>query len=782
MGIQNLLPLLKPAMKEVGLREFKGKKVAVDGNVWVHRGAYSCALELHCNQDEGRYIGYCRHNAQLLLDCGIHPVVVFDGKSLGAKSETARRRAEGRRVAVSALDSHIESLRELEMQANGRAPDPALQHAIGAAKVRVEKAAQSTIKVTPDMVEKVMAALRQMGVQVLRAPYEADAQLAYLARNRHVAAVLTEDSDLIAYACPTVLTKFDRHSGSAMRLNWEDIKEVKVGNGPHQSLRSFTESMFLELCILCGCDYIDSIDKIGPKSAVKFMSKYQEARRVIKHIQVNKPNGARVPSEYLQGFQEALFTFRHMRVWSHTQKQVVHLTEPLTEGFEGDVDVCCGAPVDGPAALEWVYAGHPPSANDPFSKAAAAAAAAAGPSNPFQVQPRGARGARSSPRRSARKRKSSSPGASGGGSSSAGGIGITGAPKTHLQAEAEALMADVVAKHAGSEVRLEQFDDDDALWPDAEGGDEWEPSDTPRKRFDPAYAQPVPRPPTIFDDEADESGGTGAAGAGQEGIGGGAGPSHSNDDGAYDDSYAGLYEEEDERFHEPSVEELVDYSSSQAPPPPKAKPSPRRLGDALRPSSSQATGGHSLSQSLGAVASPGARNPFAGKRKRAAPALPPGTGAFDALHPDGALNSASGAASSGRRASKRQAAKASPGEGDQAEAAAQARAAADADAAAWEEAKAVAAAADKAEREAMNHNAAAARRAAVASTSAGRPVGKGKATTSGGKRPASKGKSPSTTQSIGGAGKGRTAARIPASKPAAKASGLQQISSFFGRS
>lgn len=36
------------------------------------------------------------------------------------------------------------------------------------------------------------------------APYEADAQMTFLAVSKHVAAVITEDSDLIAFGCPRV--------------------------------------------------------------------------------------------------------------------------------------------------------------------------------------------------------------------------------------------------------------------------------------------------------------------------------------------------------------------------------------------------------------------------------------------------------------------------------------------------------------------------------------------------------------------------------------------------
>ena len=182
MGIKDLLSLLKPAIKPCHVSEYRGKKVAVDGNVsslsappslllrvlahncvpssfdlqvWIHRGAYSCALELHCGNDNAQYVGYCRSLAQMLLDAGVEPLVVFDGRSLGAKSETARRRAQARAQSVAAMDAEIEGMRELELRAEQQpasSRDSNLEHAIGAARARVETAAQRTIKVTAAMV------------------------------------------------------------------------------------------------------------------------------------------------------------------------------------------------------------------------------------------------------------------------------------------------------------------------------------------------------------------------------------------------------------------------------------------------------------------------------------------------------------------------------------------------------------------------------------------------------------------------------------------------------
>lgn len=46
MGISGLLPLLRPVMMPTHVKKFKGKTVAIDAYVWLHRGAYSCALDI----------------------------------------------------------------------------------------------------------------------------------------------------------------------------------------------------------------------------------------------------------------------------------------------------------------------------------------------------------------------------------------------------------------------------------------------------------------------------------------------------------------------------------------------------------------------------------------------------------------------------------------------------------------------------------------------------------------------------------------------------------------
>lgn len=54
-------------------------------------------------------------------------------------------------------------------------------------------------------------AARVRGVDCMVAPYEADAQLAYLTKSGLAQAVITEDSDLLAFGCKKVLDQYIIH-------------------------------------------------------------------------------------------------------------------------------------------------------------------------------------------------------------------------------------------------------------------------------------------------------------------------------------------------------------------------------------------------------------------------------------------------------------------------------------------------------------------------------------------------------------------------------------------
>ena len=76
------------------------------------------------------------------------------------------------------------------------------------------------------------------------APYEADAQMAYLAINGDVHAVITEDSDLLVYGCPRVMYKLDKH-GHGEEILIEDLARNKS-----VSFVGFSHEMFIQVKVI----------------------------------------------------------------------------------------------------------------------------------------------------------------------------------------------------------------------------------------------------------------------------------------------------------------------------------------------------------------------------------------------------------------------------------------------------------------------------------------------------------------------------------------------------
>ena len=102
-----------------------------------------------------------------------------------------------------------------------------------------------------------------VGVPVVEAPCEAESQCAELAKNGKVYGAATEDMDALTFRTPKLLRKMT-FSGTKQPILEIDCELMLTGLG-----LSYPE--FIDLCILCGCDYTDSIKGIGPKTALKLI-------------------------------------------------------------------------------------------------------------------------------------------------------------------------------------------------------------------------------------------------------------------------------------------------------------------------------------------------------------------------------------------------------------------------------------------------------------------------------------------------------------------------------
>lgn len=140
------------------------------------------------------------------------------------------------------------------------------------AYVHIQKCAD----VTPQMAASLIRELRKWGIEFIVAPFEADAQMAWLQKVGKVAAVVTEDSDLLLFGCERVLFKMDRDG-------WcDEICPERLAQATELDFSRFTLTKFRHMCMLSGCDYLPSIKGMGLKTAYKYVCKYQDVNRVIK--------------------------------------------------------------------------------------------------------------------------------------------------------------------------------------------------------------------------------------------------------------------------------------------------------------------------------------------------------------------------------------------------------------------------------------------------------------------------------------------------------------------
>ncbi|KRY85937.1 Translation initiation factor IF-2, mitochondrial [Trichinella pseudospiralis] len=301
MGIKTLLPVVKAACRDVNVEEFRGKTVAVDASCWLHRALFGCAYQLATGIETDSYVKFCCKWIKVLLSHHIRVIMVFDGRNVPAKKDTNSARKERR-----------QSLKE-----KGQALSKSGKHR------EARQCFQQATEITFDMIVNLIKAIKSIpNVDYLVAPYEADAQLAYLAQNGIAHLVISEDSDLIPFGCSKVLFKMDMLGNGVL---YEKEKLHLAMNVPEES---FSFQNFRRSCILSGCDYLENLPGIGIKKSIKFFQKTfdDDIRKALPKIPsyLNMPN-LEVNESYIERFIEAENAFLYQLVFDPRKKQLVSL-------------------------------------------------------------------------------------------------------------------------------------------------------------------------------------------------------------------------------------------------------------------------------------------------------------------------------------------------------------------------------------------------------------------------------------------------------------------------
>eukprot|EP00180_Rhodochaete_pulchella_P000521 Plantae.Rhodophyta-Rhodochaete_pulchella.ctg1372.p1 GENE.Plantae.Rhodophyta-Rhodochaete_pulchella.ctg1372~~Plantae.Rhodophyta-Rhodochaete_pulchella.ctg1372.p1 ORF type:complete len:379 (-),score=71.65 Plantae.Rhodophyta-Rhodochaete_pulchella.ctg1372:590-1621(-) len=239
-----------------------------------------------------------------LLEYGMKPCYVFDGKPPQLKSSELAKRRQQRDDA--------------EAKAEKAAEEGDVEN--------LEKYSRRVNKVTPEMTAQCKKLLRLMGVPVVEAPGEAEAQCAELAKSGKVWATASEDMDALTFGTPRLV----RHLWAASSATSEKkgMKPLEITLDTALEDLDLSRTAFVDLCILCGCDYTDSIRGVGPTKALQLIRKHGDLDNTVS--QLRKEAKLDVPENF--PVEQVRGLFHHPDVSASTDLEL-KWTEPDQEGL-----------------------------------------------------------------------------------------------------------------------------------------------------------------------------------------------------------------------------------------------------------------------------------------------------------------------------------------------------------------------------------------------------------------------------------------------------------------
>lgn len=281
MGIKNLTKLIKSVDPElfqtVELSQFAGKRFAIDTSIYMYRFMYS--LKLSKIPDGSPVEGFVRQ-AAALINNGIIPVYVFDGKPPEEKRDTIKDRIDRKEKTVDKITELHDIKKSLSQKP---AVDDGIETPIVCTEGRIyntvcevqsqiDKLDRRVLEVKPHHFKECKELFNLMGVPYITACGEAEGLCARLVKEGIVDAAVSEDTDLYPSGASVIIKDLN-----------PDKNKVTISylNGLLEKL-DVTHDQLIDICILCGCDYLKcNIRGIGPKRAYDFIKKLGSIETVI---------------------------------------------------------------------------------------------------------------------------------------------------------------------------------------------------------------------------------------------------------------------------------------------------------------------------------------------------------------------------------------------------------------------------------------------------------------------------------------------------------------------
>jgi len=256
LNIREIIP-----RREIEISDLKGKVVCVDAFNTLYQFLSSIrqmdGTPLMDNKKRiTSHLSGIFYRNLTLLEHGIKLVYVFDGIPPEQKFATAKIRREGRELAK---DRYEQAREEEQLDA-------------------MKRYGSQLVRINEDIIRESKELLEAMGISVVQAPSEGEAQAAYLAKSRSdIYASASQDYDSLLFAAPNLIRNLTLARKRKTISGWIEVKPEIIELEKVLNYLEINLDQLICLGILVGTDYNPKgIPGIGQKKALQIVKRFKQ--------------------------------------------------------------------------------------------------------------------------------------------------------------------------------------------------------------------------------------------------------------------------------------------------------------------------------------------------------------------------------------------------------------------------------------------------------------------------------------------------------------------------
>ncbi len=195
------------------------------------------------------------------LEHDIKPIYVFDGEPLELKLETIRER---KKIKDDATKKMVEAQDAEDFK-------------------QAKKYAQLTSKLDAGMIEESKKLIKYMGIPIVQASTEGEAQAAYMVDRGDAWACASQDYDTLLFGGKRLIRNFAISRSKKVKDTTVTLDIEYVSLAKFLKNLDITREQLIEMGVLIGTDFFSGVKGIGQKIALNLIKKYDSIENIIKN-------------------------------------------------------------------------------------------------------------------------------------------------------------------------------------------------------------------------------------------------------------------------------------------------------------------------------------------------------------------------------------------------------------------------------------------------------------------------------------------------------------------